>query len=267
MKPIKAIVMTFDKYRTLTDHMIFKYTQLWPDHPFQFRVPFQNLPATQTGQHVDYRQTPAAIKATVLGLLEDLHDEELVYWCIDDKYPVKLNIEKIAQSYQWLSSEQANAVSGVLFCRSRRMWDRRCLTAEAVSDSWGNVYLEKTGYEQIWIHQFVRVKVIRHLFNTFPDQIPYPRYMDELRDKVTKPIDHRLFVSQQNLAVFGESTDKGVLTRNCHQSIKDNGLTLPDWGSRLTTRDHFVGSWKVNAKQRLRYLVGDLTNRPPDFFY
>jgi len=267
MKRIKAIVLTFDKYRALTDHMIFKYRQLWPDHPFQFRVPFQDLAPSQAGDRVDYCRTPEAIKATVLALLEDLDDEELIYWCIDDKYPVKLDREKIAKSYQWLTSERASAVSGVLFCRCRRMWDDRCLNGEIIIDDWGNEYLERTGYEQIWIHQFVKTKVIRHLFNAFPDVIPFPRHMDELRDNVGKPAQHRLFVSRRNQAVFGESTERGVLTRNCYRSMLDNGLTVPSWASTITERESLLGTWRLNARQRLRYFAGNLTGRPPDFFY
>jgi len=267
MKQIKALVLTFDKYRALTDHMIFKYAQLWPDHPFQFWVPYQQSPPTQQNENVHYVQTPPAIKATVLALLADLDDEELIYWCVDDKYPIKLEIAKIERSYAWLSSQASSAVSGVLFCRSRRMWDRRCLAAETMVDEWGQEYLERTGYEQIWIHQFVKVKVLRYLFSTFPDVIPFPRDMDGLRDKVSKPPQHRLFVTRHNLAVFGESVDRGVLTRNCQRSILEHSLALPAWGSEATRRVFLVGTRSLNARQRIRYLLGDLTGHPPDFFY
>lgn len=267
MKPIKAIVMTCDKYRALTDHMIFKYSQLWPDHPFQFRVPYQELAPTQTGDRVHYRQTPVAIKATVLALLEDLDDEELIYWCIDDKYPVQLDVKKIEHVYQWLTSDCAQEGSGVLFCRARRMWDPRCLTGEVLSDDWGNKYLERSGYQQIWIHQFVKVGVIRHMFMSFPDDIPFASHMDSLRNKLTKPAQHRLWVTRQNLAVFGESARKGSLTRNCYRSMKDNGLAVPGWESEVTSGNFMVGTWKLNTKQRLRYFIGNLTGRQPDFFY
>jgi hypothetical protein len=33
---MKAIVLTCDRYRALTEHMIRKYEELWPDHPFVF---------------------------------------------------------------------------------------------------------------------------------------------------------------------------------------------------------------------------------------
>ena len=45
---IKAIVLTWDRSRAITDHMILQYERLWPDHPFVFHIPFQNLPGKET---------------------------------------------------------------------------------------------------------------------------------------------------------------------------------------------------------------------------
>jgi hypothetical protein len=222
--------------------MIFKYAQLWPDHPFRFRVPYQELCATAATGTVEYKKSPAGIKATVLTLLDDLDDEEMVYWCIDDKYPIKLDVRRIEAMLRWLSFEEASTVSGILFCRCRRMWDSRFLTETAIVDDVKNVYLERKGYAQIWLHQFLRVKVLRYLFESFPDFIPAARAMDELKKQVRKPASHRVFVSGQNAAVFGESTSYGVLTQNCHRSIVENGLALPAWGSATTNEEIVMGN-------------------------
>ena len=157
MESVKAIVMTCDKYRALNDHMIFKYAQLWPNHPFHFRVPYQELAPTMATDKVEYKKTPIHIKSTVLTLLDDLDDEELIYWCIDDKYPVKINRPRIEKIYQWLAKEKASAVSGILFCRCRRMWDNKYLTGQTIVDDLKNVYIERKGYEQIWIHQTQKI--------------------------------------------------------------------------------------------------------------
>ena len=91
---MKAIVLTHDKNRSVTHHMIARYLHKWPDNPFVFRVPFQEL-EEQSSPKVEFIKTPKSIKKTVLGLLEDLEEDEWIYWCIDDKYPEQLNIEKI----------------------------------------------------------------------------------------------------------------------------------------------------------------------------
>lgn len=242
MNTIRAIVMTCDRFRTLTDHMIFKYQQLWPDHPFRFRVPYQELGPTIETENVEYKKAPTDIKATVLTLLNDLDDEELVYWCIDDKYPIRIDVPRIDGIFRWLIQENSSMISGILFCRCRRMWDDRFLTGQAIVDDMKNVYLEKRGYAQIWIHQFLRVKVLRHLFESFPDIIPVPRSMDEFKKRCKKPPSHRMFVSRENCAVFGESTSHGILTRNCHQSISENSLALPVWFSETTADEIIMGT-------------------------
>src|SRR6187397_1047533 len=43
---IKAIVLTCDRFRAITRHLILKYERLWPDHPFIFHVPYQELRGT-----------------------------------------------------------------------------------------------------------------------------------------------------------------------------------------------------------------------------
>jgi len=91
---IKAIVLTCDRYRAITEHMIFQYDRLWPGHPFVFHVPYQELDGVDTEQ-VKYLTAPSDIKGTVLHLLTDIDDEEWIYWCVDDKYPIQLVTDKI----------------------------------------------------------------------------------------------------------------------------------------------------------------------------
>ena len=71
---IKAIVLTCDRYRAITRHVIFQYDQLWPDHPFVFHIPYQELGGTDT-QRVKYFTSPSDIKGTVLHLLAEIDDE------------------------------------------------------------------------------------------------------------------------------------------------------------------------------------------------
>ena len=54
---IKAIVLTCDRFRAITRHLILKYERLWPDHPFVFHVPYQELRGTDTDR-VKYHAAP-----------------------------------------------------------------------------------------------------------------------------------------------------------------------------------------------------------------
>jgi hypothetical protein len=232
---MRAIVLTFDRHRAITQHMILQYQRLWPDHPFCFRVPYQNLGGINSDQleYIKTRgDTPEDIPAAVLQLLADLPDEEWVYWCSDDKYPIRLEIERIGELMTY-ALETAD-ISGLLFCRTRVTLDQPELTLypnEQVTAS-GDVLLERRSWYQIWIHQFLRVKVLRYFFTKMPPHPPSAKAMDELKNAIVKPDDFRLFVTKKNFAVFGESTQRGRITRNCFDSIKRSGIELPEWFRR-----------------------------------
>ena len=70
---MKAIVLTFDRHRAITQHLMLQYQRLWPDHPFRFRIPYQHLHAPDT-ERAEYIESPPEIPATVLRLIEDIED-------------------------------------------------------------------------------------------------------------------------------------------------------------------------------------------------
>jgi hypothetical protein len=224
----KAIVLTCDRYRTITEHMIFQYDRLWPDHPFVFHVPYQDLAGIDT-ERVRYLTSPSDIKGTVLHLLADIDDEEWIYWCVDDKYPIQLITTKIASliSHAMRSPE----VDGLLFCRCRATLNNPKVTLypRKVKNPFGDVYLERKAWFQIWIHQILRAKVLRYLFTHLPDHIPSAKAMDELKNDVPKLLEHRLFVTRENFAIFGESTRAGAITQNCYESMIAAEIELPEW--------------------------------------
>ncbi len=225
---IKAIVLTYDRYRAITQHLIVQYERLWPDHPFVFHIPYQELGGVDS-KRIKYLTSPADIKATVLHLLADIDDEEWIYWCVDDKYPIQLVTDKIASliSHAMRSPE----VSGLLFCRCRVTLSnpKLALYPRKIKNPFGDVYFERKAWFQIWIHQLLRAKVLRYLFTHLPDHIPSAKAMDELKNDVPKLAEHRLFVTKENFAVFGESTQRGVITQNCYESMLASGIELPEW--------------------------------------
>lgn len=225
---MKAIVLTCDRYRALTEHMIFKYGELWPDHPFVFRIPYQELCGSADNRH-QYVKTPSEIRATTLQLIADLDDNEWIYWCVDDKYPIELVLPKI-RTFIADAEEFADA-GGILFCRCKallRRADDTLFPGERTNSS-GDIYLERRGWNQIWIHQLLRVKVLRYLFSHMPLEIASAKLMDHLKDGISKPSDLRLYVTKENFAVFGESTHKGTINQNCYDSIVKTDIELPKW--------------------------------------
>lgn len=228
---MKAIVLTCDRYRAITEHMILQYERLWPDHPFIFHIPYQDVAGADTDR-MRYLRTPETIKQTVLQLLADIDDNEWIYWCVDDKYPIQLVTEKITELIA--DATRSPDMSGLLFCRCRVTLDspKLALYPEKKINSLGDVYFERKAWYQIWIHQLLRVKVLRHLFTHLPDNIPSAKAMDQLKDDVVKLPEHRLFVTKENFAIFGESTNRGAITQNCYESIVATDIALPDWFRR-----------------------------------
>ena len=225
---MKAIVLTCDRYRAITEHMILRYERLWPDHPFVFQIPYQHARGAGT-ERTNYHKTPEDIKGTVLHLLADLDDEEWIYWCVDDKYPIQLVTGKIMDLITHAVSSPE--MSGLLFCRCRVTLNSPKLALypkETVNPS-GDIYFERKAWYQIWLHQPVKVKVLRYLFTHLPDRIPSAKEMDQLKNDIVKPPDLRLFVTKENFAVFGESTARGLVTQNCYESMVANQIELPDW--------------------------------------
>src|SRR5207237_123925 len=122
-------------------------------------------------------------------------------------------------------------VDGLLFCRCRVTLNspKLALYPHKIRNPFGDIYLERKAWFQIWIHQLLRAKVLRYLFTHLPDHIPSAKTMDELKNDVPKLAEQRLFVTRENFAVFGESTQRGVITQHCSESILAAGIKLPEW--------------------------------------
>jgi hypothetical protein len=219
--------------------MMARYNSVWPSHPFTFHVPFQRQAIE--GPRIVSRRTPEAIRPTVLRLLEEFDDEAWVYWCIDDKYPIALVQPQVAQLAEGVLSDRLPDVDGVVFCRIGRLLQSKHLLDEARVGPAGIVLCRRKDYSQIWMHQAVRVKVLRRLFELFPEAIPTAKVMDGLKDRIALPANQRLYVVETNLAVFGESTTRGRVTRNCATSLRALGLAIPA-GFEESDREILIGA-------------------------
>lgn len=238
MADMPAIVLTCDRYHPLTRHMIQSYARLWPDHPLTFRVPYQ----ADTGQlrrtpgaPIETVQTEPGIKQTVLSLLADIPDHEWLYWCIDDKYPIRLNVAKVKKVHQCILSLEDRSIAGIAFVRCRRWRKQQYLVDESfhVSDGalfgWGGVdCVRRKDYSHIWLHQFLRAGVLRTLFQAFPDAVTGAKELDAIKNRLALPDAHRLYVTTNSYAVFGESTSRGRLTANVVKSMRKSGQPIPE---------------------------------------
>ena len=122
---MKAIIVSYDKYLRFANHTISRYQKQWPSNPFIFRVPYGEaknlLDFTKYGNKVKLVQTDGAkvtysaetssesnlispIKVTVLKLIEDIPDDEWIYWCMDDRYPIRIKDDKAKDIYEFVKN-------------------------------------------------------------------------------------------------------------------------------------------------------------------
>jgi hypothetical protein len=227
---MKAIVLTCDRYRAFTEHMVRCYQRLWPDHPFVFRIPYQedrSLAPEFAACRIEWVQTPKNIRDTVLHLLRDIDDEEFIFWCLDDKYVTWLRSDVHRDLASRIAAGTLTETDGISTCRCRTLWNPAEVEPASSRELAGLPVLRRRTYTEIWLHQFVRAKVIRHLFEEMPADIPAAKVMDGYIESISLPDTFRLHVTPRSLASYGESTTRGTMTYNCFRSMQRAGVEPP----------------------------------------
>ena len=195
-----ALVLTFDKYRAFATHMIQCYEELWPDNPFTFRVPYQSEEVklffeTRFGRKVEMIQSPSGIVDTMFALSNGLNDKDWIYWCMDDRYPIRLKSSAINKCFQALNTEQGKNMSGLMFCNNPQIWyAEHNFGKESRIKVNGQTYYRRRDYTMIWNHQFLKVCVIKSFFDLFPREMKQAKEMDYIKDHAQLPDEHRLYV-------------------------------------------------------------------------
>lgn len=270
---MRAIVLSCDKYVKLAEHMIATYEQRWPSNDFTYRVPYNDdrpqFLEDRYGEKIELVRSSRPIPDTFLTLLEGMDDEEWVYYCPDDRYLVDIDESTVNDLYRWIQSSEDVPFDGVSFIRDRclltgevsEISPAETMLSETVSiDSIGQRLHRRNDYSEIWLPQFLRVKVLRYLFENMPDP-ESAKQMDYLKYEVGLPEEHRLFVTHRNFAVVGEGTSRGKLTQNCIDSFREMGMELPE-GFEHAEKRIVIGSMSRTRNRwiRLRYNVPVIKN-------
>jgi hypothetical protein len=231
--------------------MINRYNQLWPDNPFIFHIPFQDFAPKEDEKTLNI-STPKSIKATVLTLLKDIPDEEWIYWCIDDKYPEQLDVPALSNIYRGIISKDDKSFDAILF--SSRKFKKNSIVnqAQKIVDVNNQVYFRRKGYGNLWLHQFIRAKIIKNVFVQFPDEISIAKEMDYLKTTLTINPDFKLYSTAKNLGFFGESMSSGKLTRNCYESMLEMGIKHAPMG--VNKKQYYYIGFPIRPQLKTSYL-------------
>lgn len=205
---MKAIVLTYDRNQPFADLMIRRYRHFWPNHPFQFKVPFQELNGLNHNKRVTFKKTSPNICNTVLELLEGMDDEEWVYWAIDDKYVADIDTSHMELLLTFLDSPESDGIDGVCPMRIRSLRANSILQTP-INFQVGTFY-RRIDWEQIWLHQFLRVKVLRFFFTEMLSVLcdQPAKEMDRLKKDIE--MDYNLLVTEQSWISLWESTSRGM---------------------------------------------------------
>jgi len=231
---MKAIVLSCDKYHPIAYHMILSYEKIWPTNKLTYRIPWNNTYPKDIiesfGDKVEAINVPIEFKKTIGGLIEDLDDNEWIFWCSDDTYLIDINEEEANKTLEFVSSIEDTEICGVTFGYIRdvpkNINKKELLTYSDLQ------YNRRTYLTNQWAHQFWRVKVLKKMFDCLDEAPKYQAkqmdYMLNEKNPFWEYInDKKMYTLDHNAAIWGESTHRGNLTKNCVQSFKQYKLPLP----------------------------------------
>jgi len=159
-----------------------------------------------------------------MTLLDGFSDEQWVYWCIDDKFPIQLDVPKLDRLARAVMVDDCDG----LFCLNLESLVSQIDSEHPVPVGDVNMYPCRR-YLRPWRHKFIRVSHLRILFDYIPPLIPFPRMMDAILSQTLRPESHLYKVHDTIVpfGLFGESTREGRITRACHESMQRLGMELP----------------------------------------
>jgi hypothetical protein len=224
---VPAIVMTKDSYRPFTLNMILSYEELWPDHPLEFFVPYQDDTSMGPKIHrsrINFIQTAPGFRDTVLTLLEGLGCDDWVYFCIDDKFPTRVNASLMSEVFDRVRSGEANPpeVAGLAFTRSRAAVSWPDISIKK-SVSFGQQAYRKASLVNFWFHQLVRVQVLLDFFQTLP-AVSAAKEMDFHVQEFRQ--DGVFLTTRTHALSLSESTSRGRVTASALKSLQSRQIDV-----------------------------------------
>lgn len=168
---IPALVLTFDRNQHAASNMIHMYNKLGFSDIFHFYVPFQVYqdPSLAHLSNVSFVRSGASIFQTIELLCSLFSPQSLVYWCMDDKFPLisSNHYFQFCKTIPSLFSSNPSILS--LLCTRPLILDTfnkspLNSTIAMPSDFGRDFFLYRIDLSMIWLHQFIRVSELHRIF-------------------------------------------------------------------------------------------------------
>lgn len=238
LRLIRAIVLSCDRYHIYVYHMIKLYLKIWDSCPFIFCVPYNNRkPDWSNGEFRDrvyFFKCGSGFKETISALLKECDENEWVYWCSCDQYPIWFNsdiFEKVHKKVMDIKDESIFGITPQFLNKCGRKLIKN--GGEKIGDLLKERMEWKSSKEiTIWYHQYLRAKVLKHIFEAFDEppvakKLDYQLYKNE--DKMYKFLSSGKYYGVfEKCSEYGEATSRGKTTINCYESFKRDGINLND---------------------------------------
>ena len=230
---------------------------MWPSCPFIFRLPvndrrsYESMGYFRTQKNIEIIDAHHEIRKTMEVLIKDLSDEEWVYWCIDDRYPIDIrDPEYLSDLIEYLDSNELDLNGIKLFHwreeiiknKHRKILDRDYHLQSPYS-IWG-----------FWQHHFCKTKVLKSIF--FSPKLPNPYRIRDINEtfhlkKLYIPVMEKTLVPDDNNILFREPCFQGKLTANGLDDLKRNQCPVPPYQKvdiRVEFRDRNTDAFKKEKK-------------------
>lgn len=261
-----AIVLTMDAQLGLAELAHKRYSHLWPDNPFAFRIPCNGVtigPAiSYLSAQPDCEIVPSGrrIRETVRALLEGIEDRSWVFWCTDDRFPT------------WVDKAHLAAVHAELVALPSAWEEIKLLrwhepvTAESHTFG-GSSFAVQSRYRHwgFWHHHFVRAGVLRRVFldpAVADDAGIHGFVTNRLHGRpptrrLGRAVEQRLFpgvalVPAAPLVRLAEPLVEGRLTRNGLEALQRESCEVPPYEVADIDKEY---AWAEPFRRRLPAVV------------
>lgn len=228
---MQALVLTSDSRAEIAELMIARYNQIWPQHPFTFRIPYQSESRKLTtwgGGKRHWIPSPKDPKGTLEALSTGV--DEWCYLAIDEWYPEKLNGHRFKRVLQFLEQSESSALQGILMCKGQKLM-ASAMTGKHLKANLNNERLcWLNAWHLSWPHGFFRSTILKELIDNTP----------------------RLAVLENDAVVLSKSLHEGTLMLNAIESLRREGRAQPIDFPVYRNRSGSVGSLTLTMGERVK---------------
>lgn len=240
---MNAIVLTFDKQIGFAELVYKSYQHLWPDCPLEFRIPVNDRETNASMSYfkdqprVTLVDTPSDIRSTMVNLLAGIPSSEWVFWCIDDRYPVSLDVPKISSIYDTITAGKAHDLLAIKLMTWRETLSSK---AQQVGDQSFRVQAP-VGLFGFWHHYFCRAGVLRYFFES--GHLPMGYRIGDLtkvfHNNKPLPALHHTLVPDENIISLGEPCVNAELTENGLHALQTRNCPIPPYPRAEMSKSFF----------------------------